>query len=336
MTQDDTQSSLGADSRENSELPNETEAETAAFAARGAKAGLRGGAVFSLFLLAGLGGAAGGWALSHHFPPKAAKASGPDIDLTPIEQRLERAEKTLEGQKAQLSRLTAEMRSGPATISLGAKPNKTADLQPLITRLERLEATAGDTGANTAGNTGGAKAGLSEMGGETAVETNSEAGSETKSESGSDAGFEAASTNSIAPPVDDLPAIDFAPDIEALSVRVAALEAGAELARTQMSAPTIIKDTVLLPPFPRAAVLAAMTSGGAAAPQSWLDKTLKKHISVRDPEQVARANSMLDEIEKNIKTGEHARALKGVEALPSQARSAAKNWIEAVRREVKG
>jgi hypothetical protein len=79
-----------------------------------------------------------------------------------------------------------------------------------------------------------------------------------------------------------------------------------------------------------------MTSGNAGAPQSWLDKTLKKHISVRDPEQVARANAALDEIEKNIKAGEHGLALKGVEALPSQARSAAKNWVEAVRREVKG
>ena len=305
--------------------------------------GVGRGVVFPLFLCAALAGAAGGWALTRYIPP--AQISQPHTEqIAKLSQRLTRAETTLSGQKAQLSRLSAELGKGAAAAKRGEKAQvNEADLEPLTSRLSRLEAAlaaitpgtaAPEQSVNSAPQNGSPAQTEDSDTQDTGISTEASLIEDEKETSPQPSETDQPDK----PDKPDKPAatIDFGPEIDALSGRVTRLEGQIKEAQAQAAAPNVIIDTVLLPPFPRGAVLTAMTSETSSAPKNWLDKTLKKHISVRDPEAVAQANAALDTIEKHIKTGEYVLALDAVEALPSQARSEAKTWLDAVRREVKG
>lgn len=338
------------------------------------KRGLGWGAVFPLFLLAAGGGAAGGWALTQYvmpnyipLPPQAAQAAGADIDLGPLTSRLEAAEKKLAAQSSQLSFLSSEIKSGAATVKVGGV-DKAFDVSPLLSRLDALEARleSGGQGAAaapapvTSENTSAASAAPSDEASpavvnetpapsiaaaklealaarlavlETALSETSMSEASMSDTGGQDSQAAMIELQAMAQ-ADETFKQDLKDELDTVRARVSQLETDIAAAQAMAAAPTVVRETVLLPPFPREAVLGALTQPRDADSQGWLNRTLKKHISVRNPEDVARANATLDEIEALTASRDYAAALALVEAMPSDVRSLAGEWMRAVKAEV--
>ncbi len=82
----------------------------------------------------------------------------------------------------------------------------------------------------------------------------------------------------------------------------------------------------LLPPFPREAVLSAMTEN-QQADGNWVSRTLGKHVTIQDEAAIAT----LDEIDGFITSGDIDAALVKVKSLPESAQMAADAWINAAQ-----
>ncbi len=255
--------------------------------------------VLGLSLLAGLGGAAGGWALTHYvYPPKMQVT-----DIAPLTTRVERAEVQLKSQMAQLNRLQSEQ-TAPILEGRAALDDFLATIDTRVSALE----TQPNKGIRWT-------AGPEDL---------------LKNQNETHPQFNPDISPKMIGPIEA--------QIEALRARITKLEADMENARDIAATPQMItktiKRSILLPEFPRAAMLAAMTAPRDTAQQGWLGRTLKKHISVRNPLDVARANATLDEIEALINATDYTAALGLIDALPSQVRSVAKSWSDAVRSDV--
>ncbi len=326
------------------------------------KRGVGWGAVLPLFILAAAGGAAGGWALTQYVmpnyiaPPQSASASSDlssaasEIDLAPLTARIEATEKKLSAQASQLSFLSSEIKSGTASVKVGGV-DKAFDVSPLLSRIDALEAQLGASGKlETSGLPALSSAApvLGEDGQPLAAANylkvyenrlvtleksfaEVQALAETSGpvlEADSD-GETNAVRESREAAHESLRA-----DLEAMRARVSQLETDITEAQALAATPTIVRETVLLPPLPRAAMVDALTAPRDADSQGWLNRTLNKHISVRNPQEVARANAALDEIETLTAARDYAAALKRVEAMPSDVRSLAADWTQAVKAEV--
>lgn len=276
---------------------------------KAARRGLGFGVVLPLFVLAGLSGAVGGWALTQYVmpkyiaPPQAHTASihMPEVNLAPLTERIEAVEKKLSAQSSELSFLSAELKSGAASVTVGGV-GKTLDITPLMNRLNDLEARLESVSSRPA----------------------------------LDAAAPALSAEKTSPPSASIaapPTINYSAQIDALERRIDVLETDIEQTRALAARPTVIKDTVLLPPFPRAALLAAMTAPRDNGSQGWISRTFKKHISVRNPQEVARAEETLNTIEALAASGDYAAALALIEVMPSDVRSTANDWTRAVKAE---
>lgn len=297
------------------------------------KRGVGWGAVLPLFLLAGFGGAVGGWALTQYVMPnyialpqtkmsqaQSAQAERPTLNLGPLTRRIEAAEKKLSAQSSELSFLSSEVKSRSASVTVGGV-GETLDITPLLSRLSELEARL-----ETIPKPGVMDARLSDN--ESVIETDIDDVDKDDTPVVIDPPVSQPSMASIRP------AIDFSGDIAALERRIDTLETDIEQTLAMAAAPTIVRDTVLLPPFPRAALLEAMTAPRDQSTQGWVSKTLKKHISVRNPQEVARAQTTLDEIEAFIASRDYAGALALIENMPSDVRSFAGDWTRAVKAEI--
>lgn len=323
------------------------------------------GRVFSLFVLALGGGAVGGWALGQYVMPKFVPSPYAQtahdvqpIDMQPILARLSAAEDTLSQHSAGLSRLTAQINAKPATITVGqtgagsdrANIETAVDLTPILARISALEDRAaapisGDAPQADSPVLDGEGTPLPDNSYLESVETRIAALETSLSEIGpinteNTRNTGGAETQIDAPQIDP-PQIDtsnYDEKISALRLRIdeveRALSAELESAKALAAVPTVVKDPVLLPPFPRQAMLDILSAPEGSAEQGWIGKTLKKHISVRNPQDVARANSALDTIENAAARGDYEGALARIAELPSQARSAARDWTAAVEREV--
>jgi len=110
------------------------------------KRGVGWGVVLPLFLLAGFGGAVGGWALTQYVMPKyvplpqaaTSIAETPQVNLAPLTARIETLEKKLAAQSSELSFLSSEVKSGAASVTVGGV-DETLDITPLMNRLAQLE-----------------------------------------------------------------------------------------------------------------------------------------------------------------------------------------------------
>ena len=293
------------------------------------KSGVGWGVVLPLFLLAGLGGAVGGWALTQYVMPNyvalpqsdAPKIEPQTVDLAPLTRRIESLEKKLSAQSSELSFLSSEVKSGAASVTVGGV-DKALDITPLLTRIDALETELkARPAAATIVNEDGAP--VIDM----SVLDDYEARLATVEK-----------TLAEPRPVDDSSQDDLrndlAGDIDSLRARITTLEESVAEARALAAAPTVVRETVLLPPFPREVLLEAMTAPREQEAQSWISRTLKKHISVRDPQEVARAEARLDEVDALIEAKEYGQALAIVEAMPSDVRSLASDWISAVKSEI--
>ena len=284
------------------------------------KRGVGWGVVLPMFLLAGLGGAMGGWALTQYVMPKyiplpqTETSIAPKVNLGPLTARIDTLEKKLAAQSSEMSFLSSEVKSGAARVTVGGV-DKALDITPLMNRLKDLEARleAQSARPNSLSSSEPASVEIGE------ISQNSSAAETSESVMSAAA----------------MPAKDYDEDIAQLELRIERLESDIEQARALAAAPTVVRETVLLPPFPRAALLEAMTAPRDTAGQSWLDKTLKKHISVRNPQEVARAQDTLDRIEALAESRDYAAALKLVEAMPSDVRTVANDWTRALKAEIK-
>lgn len=334
---------------------------------RSARSSIGFGSIFSLFALALGGGAFGGWALGHYVMPKfvaSPYAQTPNIqtpntqapniervDLQPLLSRLTAAEEKLEQHSAGLTRFTAQLSAQPARITVGkngesANAANAPDLATLLARITALEERAATP--QKLGDAGEAGSSVSDALVSDESETSMLAANYlekveqrlvTLEKSLSEisqvniAPFEAAQAEAA-----QIELEQYDEKISALRLRIDEVERAlsAELENTKALAatPTIVKEPVLLPPFPRQAMLEILSTPEDTAQQGWIGKTLKKHISVRNPEDVARANAALDAIEKAAISGDYKGALAQLSELPSQARSAARDWAAALEREV--
>ena len=312
------------------------------------KSGLGWGAVLPLFLLAGIGGAVGGWALTQYVMPKyialpaaqSQQTGTPKINLQPLTSRIDALETKLAAQSSELSFLSSEVKSGSASVTV-AGVGDALDITPLIARLEQMETRLDKAARPDLGDTSP----VTNDSGEAISASDYLDGLEdrlvTLEKSFSEKSFSEKSLSEISGP-DAVMAdgqsteinIELRAELESIRARMAELETQVEAASALAAAPTIVRDTVLLPPFPREELLAAMTAPRDQGEQSWLDKTLKKHISVRNPEDVARAQGTLDEIETLTASREYGQALALIELMPSDVRSIAAEWTAAVKAEI--
>jgi len=352
------------------ETETETETETenaalknyAAAAPAPIKRGLGWGAVLPLFLLAAGGGAIGGWALTQYVMPNyiplpqsaAQPVAAANVDLGPLRSRLEAAETKLSAQSSQLSFLSSEVKSGAASIKVGGV-DKAFDVSPLLSRLDEMETRLENIGPpeGMKPKTGSAaETVLAEPNSNADTDTDIAVNANTAGEAPqfSEANLESLETRLAAletglseaakgetpesAALDDTFKQELRDELESVRARVNQLETDISAAQALAAAPKIVRETVLLPPFPREALLVALTKPRDADSQGWLNRTLKKHISVRNPEDVARANQTLDEIESLTAAREYSAALALVEAMPSDVRSLAGEWTQAVKAEV--
>ena len=307
------------------------------------KSGPGWGAVLPLFLLAGIGGAVGGWALTQYVMPKyialpaaqSQQTGTPKVNLQPLTSRIDALETKLAAQSSELSFLSSEVKSGSASVTV-AGVGDALDITPLMARLEQMETRLdkaarpdlGDTPPVTNDNGEAISAsdyldGLEDRLGALEKSFSEKSLSEISGPDAAIADGQSTEMNT-----------ELRAELESIRARMAELETQVEAASALAAAPTIVRDTVLLPPFPREELLAAMTAPRDQGEQSWLDKTLKKHISVRNPEDVARAQGTLDEIETLTASREYGQALALIELMPSDVRSIAADWTAAVKAEI--
>ena len=312
------------------EEARETLGSAAALPPAPAKRGVGWGVVMPLFLLAGIGGAVGGWALTQYVMPKyialpQAETRAPAVEpvnLAPLTARIDSLEKKLAAQSSQMSFLSSEVKSGSARVTVGGV-DETLDITPFMNRLDDMEArlAAAQESSPVSTEEGSALTAPSYL---KAVEERLVTLEKSFSE-----------IARLSRPAEESVNADMNSALDLLNSRVTQLETAVDETRALAATPTVVRETVLLPPFPRAALLEAMTNPQGAASQNWLNKTLKKHISVRNPQEVARASETLDTIEALIDSGDYAAALKLVEAMPSDVRSAANAWLRALKAELK-
>ena len=312
-------------------LRDEADARDAFVAAPPApvKSGVGWGVVLPLFLLAGLGGAVGGWALTQYVMPNyvalpqsdAPKVEPQTVDLAPLTRRIESLEKKLSAQSSELSFLSSEVKSGSASVTVGGV-DKALDITPLLNRIDALETELkARPAAATIVNQDGAP--VIDMSALEDYEMRLDVLEKTMSEP-------RPIDNALSENLRD----EFASDVDSLRARIMTLEESVAEARALAAAPTVVRETVLLPRFPREVLLEAMTAPRDQDAQSWISQTLKKHISVRDPQEVARAEARLDEVDALIEAKEYGQALAIVEGMPSDVRSLASDWISAVKSEI--
>lgn len=308
-----------------------------------------GGGLVLFTLAAGLG-AAGGWAINQYVMP----AQTPDIttEMAPLATRLATVEKNQGAQNVKITALsdalaklrnemTAQSAERPAPTSGAAPPAvDIADtLSPLKDRLQDLERQIEALRNKLAPQDSPAPQADIEPAAVTAP-----AASDT-----------ADILPEVTPPalgvtVPDARLADMTADIDTLRDRISALEAelvttrdtlSETIAQTAATAeqalnapdpqPTVITKAVVVPPFPRDAVFAALTEDNVSKDAGWLSRTLNKHISVRNPDDIKWANTRLDAIALSIEAGDMDAALAAVKALPETAQAKAQDWIEAVQ-----
>ena len=304
-------------------------------------------------------------------PQSVPASQASDIDLEALTARLEAAEKKLSANSSQLSFLSSEVKSGAATVKVGGV-DKAFDVSPLLSRIDALEAqlNASNTSgaANTAGTSvsGGTSDAPKLSGAKDTLEASRPAASANDAPAAFTDSLEAFETRLVVleksfaevatlsetesqmleGTPEEMAAAEEAraarearydtlkAELETMRARVSRLETDITATQALAAEPTIVRETVLLPPLPREALLEALTAPRDTESQGWLNRTLKKHISVRNPQEVARANATLDEIETLTAARDYAAALKLVEAMPSDVRSLASEWTRAVKAEV--
>lgn len=306
------------------------------------KSGIGWVAALALFTLSTGLGAFGGFAATQYFSP-APKLTAP-VDLAPLRARLDTAESRLSAQAAQVSFLKNEINNRPTSVRVNAVPSGDDNLE--TTTITTLGNGAENTRAitdlqNQIAQMESALAALRRD-----IDTGPEGVGPSDQLSALDARRsedivpDASTSDTSAPDDRSFDAADYDEtidslqnDISTLRTRIDGLENALAETRTIASQPTILKEAVLLPAFPRAAVFEALTQPQQTNEAGWISKTLKKHISVRNPEDVKDAEQNLNNIEDAIEAGDITRALSIVEAMPEPAQAQAKNWIAAARRQ---
>ena len=286
------------------------------------KRGIGWGGASVLFLLASLLGAAGGWAAVQYLVPhKNETAVAPRVDLAPLTARLEKAETTLTGQGAQLKLLQTEINNRPASIKVRAKPTPSGESAAATTRVE-LDAQTVETIKTLRDQVSNMETALQSLRDDMTTQAAQVQTAVSEPQGGA-----------LAQDMVDQKVSTLGKEVKTLRARIDELEQGLGETRAMAATPVIVKEPVLLPAFPRQAVFDALTTPPQEADAGWMTKTLKKHISVRNPEDVKRAQQQLGIIAEAIEAGNIAQAVSIVEAMPQDVKDKANDWLAAARRQ---
>jgi len=257
-------------------------------------------------LIAALLGAFGGSAISKFMMP-------PVSDLGPITSKIDNVVSENKALKAQLSRLERDVKTKPAVAKV--------DLSGITSRLKALET---------------AKPQIIEPA-SPAIDSDLVARLEALQEDGS----EALDLSDIMKRLDKLetmsseamtaPALEQSALIEQLKSDILADDSFLQGITDQASgvAPSSVKmsegvDKAKLLPFPKTAILDTLEN--AEASQTWLKRTLNKHITVQSEEN---PRYLVELIEMDLKDGNFSEALVKFDKLPEPAKMTAKNWRDA-------
>lgn len=275
-----------------------------------------------LFLLASAAGSAGGFALSRYIIP--APTADISAALSPLSTQIEASDKTLSAQAAQLTGLQSRIEA------LAAQPAGVGSSPASFVTPENAADTSADVAALEA-EVSALRADMTAMRTSLKAVASTIATQEPRAEALENSTVEALTPEAQTAPIVDTRVDTLTADLITLQSRVDSLETNLSETRDLAIRPTIIREPVLLPPFPRDAVFEAMTEVPVAADAGWVSKTLKKHISVRNPDQVKRAERELLAITTAIEDNKIDRALELVLTLPAAPRAAANAWISAAQ-----
>ena len=273
------------------------------------------GAILTLFILSAVLGAAGGWAATQFLTPKTET-----INIAPFETKLIDFDKTLKSQQVQLSRLQNELNALQNALpesnasEVDPKESSAAEVLDKAT-LERIQQDMDNVKDQI-------------------VSLQNDVTSQTmdlKPPVGVDEKLNTDVNLLQAPRITAEGLVAFQSELETLEGRIETLEVGLSETRVLAATPVIVKDPIILPPFPREAVFKALTEMPVTEGEGLISRTLKKHISVRNPEQISKATQSLDSIESAIDTGDIETALSRLMELPEAPRAKALEWIEAAK-----
>ncbi|MGB0907331.1 MAG: hypothetical protein ACPGVT_07540 [Maricaulaceae bacterium] len=293
-------------------------------------------------------GAIGGWGLSRLMPPPTAT-----FDDSALLERLTALENSKAAMSKDVTRLKSDMTevkaAGPKeddateSIDLAAIENRIADLELRLTERQKTPSTVDDEGAPNVFE-----------------EPNVIDSPDDSMEPPSLESNDAVASNETAPPPafngvtleefeTALTALrdDYSQqiaantgtqqqstsDIAALYERLETLQRDIATAKEMAANPIIVKEAVLLPPYPRDAIFEAITQVETKEDAGWISKTLGRHITVRDPDDVDMATKKLTAIMAAIETDDIQEALALTQSLPPEGVALASDWIKAVKRQ---
>ena len=251
-------------------------------------------ALIGTAFLASLLGAGAIYGVTTYLTPTAPDMGPMEASIKTVSATSETLAAETKTLKAQIARLERDLKARPA---VGASPQ--VDLTPIERRLAALE----DAAASEA---------TSQIDGDVLA----------RLEALQSEGSEALDLSEIFSRLDALEAAgaDGTDDLGILE-RLEALELRPQTIVTTPTAVAVVTGPTLMPPFPEDKIRGAIER--TSPPKSWLDRTLKKHISVQSEDNPAY---LLETVLKNLEAGEVQAALTAFDKLPTEVKSAGQDW----------
>jgi len=272
------------------------------------RAGVGMKTVLVLSVLAALTGAFGGAAISQAFN---LKSPGDDK----VRSQLESFSQDKDTLRREVSQLEDTVNS--------LKTQKSVDLTPLKTRLKDLELrnSEQEKRINVPGDADGNSSAYADIGARVEALENSPATQQSGNVLPDDILGRLEALEKQGPNT----------DLNEIADRLDRLEVQSLKKAPQAAVAVAPVKTVIIPPFPKDAVLEVAASSGQG---NWLNRALDKHVQIRDADEASPA-ALVDQIQTHLDAGEYSEALAIFDTLPSKSRSAGKAWRDAVAANIK-
>ena len=253
-------------------------------------------ALIGTAFLASLLGAGAVYGVTTYLTPNAPELGSMEASIKTVSATSETLAAETKALKAQIARLERDLKARPA-----ASPQ--VDLTPLERRLAALEDAAAS---------------------EAAPQIDEDV--LVRLEALQSEGSEALDLSEILSRLDALEVAkaDNADDLGILE-RLEALELRPQTIVTTPAAVAVVTPPTVVLPFPEDKIRGAIER--MSPPKSWLDRTLKKHISVQSEDNPVY---LLETILKNLEAGETQAAITAFDKLPPEAKSAGQDWRDTM------
>lgn len=254
-------------------------------------------ALIGTAFLASLLGAGAVYGVTTYLTPNAPELGSMEASIKTVSATSETLAAETKTLKAQIARLERDSKARPAATS------PQVDLTPLERRLAALEDAAAS---------------------EAALQIDEDV--LVRLEALQSEGSEALDLSEILSRLDALEVAkaDNADDLGILE-RLEALELRPQTIVTTPAAVAVVTPPTVVLPFPEDKIRGAIER--MSPPKSWLDRTLKKHISVQSEDNPVY---LLETILKNLEAGETQAAITAFDKLPPEAKSAGQDWRDTM------